>query len=116
MENPEIKVEMAVNGVEGVQANSNSGEKSEDEDEEQEEEEEVKYDTEVEEEEEDRKLGSPLSEEESEEESEDEGLDEVVHEHEVRLQELREKEAKSTPATIENSSDLEKRMEYLVSA
>ncbi len=112
MENPEIKVEMAVNGVEGVQANSNSGEKSEDEDEEQEEEEEVKYDTEVEEEEEDRKLGSPLS----EEESEDEGLDEVVHEHEVRLQELREKEAKSTPATIENSSDLEKRMEYLVSA
>ncbi len=109
MENAEISVGIAVNGVEEGQANGNNEKKcAKDEEEEEDDGDEVgEYD------EKERRLGSPLL---AEEESEDEGLDEVVHEHEVRLQELREKEAKSDPVTIENSSDLDKRMEYLVSA
>ncbi len=118
MENAKISVGMAMNGV--GQTNNNKKKKSTKDEEEDEEEEEEEEEDEDDGDEvggeynaKERKLGSPLL---AAEESEDEGLDEVVHEHEVRLQELREKKAKSDPVTIENSSDVDKRMEYLVSA
>ncbi len=111
MENAEISVGMAVNGIDD-QINDSNEKKSEDDDEEEEEEEDDDDEVEEEDDEKERKLGSPLL---VPEESEDEGLDEVVHEHEMRLQELREKEAKSDPVTIKNSSDVDKKMVYLVS-